>query len=567
MENYENNTIESFREINKPENQSVKSSSVPLPKKNYWWIQYKDNNENYKEAFKEAFSCLFGYNPEMLDGNLGVAEKFNKDTNNKNNQSYWLKFWFESSIKTYAYRKEGIYHIPVTEFGGTGHGRDGRATHAETRMAFDLFHSGRTSYFPTDIFMEDGDEVDINVGNLDDPQTVCFAATSSLYPYSIINKVALIENQNTTYKASQTGMLMLACVNNKQDMQSWGKKIEITIFSKKANKGKKIPIFIFGINTQQEWVQDISQNSNPFNQVLLFNGLHRIYIPGDTLKGVSKQIHINQLLSEYLLIGTAYDRFNGFDGTNALHLPTQNLQIITFEKCGYSSYDLIAVCNDIETRKSKTLFVDWHEMGHQNTMGWSWGTEIEVVANLYELIAERLLKGKGEWNKYDIYYYAPEYFDSKKHGTSRAWDPYSVVNFINANVNLSDLEGGYDVMSSTTYDERDPQYQYNEKEKTWVLKQPQHIQNEFLRLQLFFQLLFTYGDDFYMKLGKAYREQWNYSEGWDTFNSNYKDKSWFVRTACDITKTNLIPFFDAWGLNISSEARKKIEHQGYPFPN
>lgn len=558
MESYENNTIENLH---------VKPTlSASLLRKNYWWTHYKNDSENYKDAFREAFISLFGHSPEILDRDPNTAEAFNTRTSNKNNQSYWLKFWFESSLNCYSYRKDNIYNIPITEFGGTGHGRYGRATHAETRMAFDLFHSGRTSYFPTEIFMEVGDEVDIKVDNLDNPQTACFAATSNVYPYSIMGKVKLVENQNTTYKAIEPGTLMLSCVNNKHDMQSWGKKIKITLFLKNTNKGKKIPIFILGLNTQKEWVQNISQNSNPFNHVQLFNGLHRIYIPGDKVSTISHQIYINQLLAEYLLIGTAYDRFNGFDGSSALHLPTQNLQIITYEKCGYSAYDLIAVCNDIDTRKSKTLFVDWHEMGHQNTMGWSWGTEIEVVANLYELIAERLFKGKGDWNKYDIYYYAPEYFDSGKYGSSRAWDPHAVSNFIKAKVNLSDLEGGYDVMSSTTYDERNPQYQYNEKGEAWTLKYPQHIQNEFLRLQLFYQLLFTYTDNFYIELGKAYREQWNHSEGWDTFNTNQKDKNWFVKTACDITKTNLLPFFDAWGLDISSEVRKKIELQGYAFP-
>ena len=558
MENYEDNTTDNL--------QVNPQLATPLLGKNYWWTHYKSDNEDYKEGFREAFISLFGHSPEILDRNASTAAAINTRTHNKNNPSYWLKFWLESSINCYNYRQANIYYIPITEFGGTGHGRYGRATHAETRMAFDLFHSGRTSYFPTDIFMEIGDEVDIKVSNLDDPQTICFAATSNLYPYRIMGKVELAENQNITYKAIEPGTLMLACVNNKKEMQSWGKKIKMTAIPKNTNKGKKVPLFIFGINTQKEWVQDISQNPNPFNHVQLFNGLHRIYIPGDKVSTIPHQIFINQLLAEYLLIGTAYDRFNGFDGSSALHLPTQNLQIITYERCGYSSYDLIAVCNDIDKRKSKTLFVDWHEMGHQNTMGWSWGTEIEVIANLYELIAERLFKGKTAWNNYDIYYYAPEYFDSDKYGTSRAWDSRSVINFIQAKVNLYDLEAGYDVMSSITYDERNPQYQLNEKDETWTLKYPQHINNEFLRLQLFYQLLFTYSDDFYSKLGKAYREQWNYSEGWDTFNTNQKDKNWFVQAACDITKTNLLPFFDAWGLGISPNVRKKIELQGYPFP-
>lgn len=564
MVNDENKTLEyAFVEDKQAKNQSIKYTQALG--KDFWWIHYKDKN-GYKEAFKEVFFTLFKQNLETLDKDTQIAEKFNKRSNNNSDLYYWLKFWLERGLEIYCHRKNDIYYIPVTEFGGTGHGRHGRATHAETRMAYDLFHSGRTTYFPTDIFVETGDEIDIKVGPLDNPQTVCFAAISNVYPYTILNNVQLVENQITIYKANAPGILMLSCINNSHGMESWGKKIEITLLPKKTNKGKKIPLFIYGIHSQKDWITNFSQQPNPFNQIQLFNGLHRIYIPGDITKRVSSEVYINQLLSEYLLIGATYDMFNGFDGSSNLHLPTQDLQIITFERCGYSETDLVAVCNDLETRNSKTKFVDWHELGHQNTMGWSWGTEIEVVANLYELIAERLFKGKNNWGIYDIYYYAPEYFDSKKHGTCQAWDPHAVANFIKTNVQLYDLQGGYDVMSSTTYDERNPQYQYNEKERRWILKQPQHINNEFLRLQMFYQLLFTYSEAFYAELGKAYREKWNFCEGWETFNTNQKDKNWFVKTACDITKTNLLPFFDKWGLRISPEVRKKIEAQEYSFP-
>lgn len=102
------------------------------------------------------------------------------------------------------------------------------------------------------------------------------------------------------------------------------------------------------------------------------------------------------------------------------------------------------------------------------------------MANLYELIAEQLFKGKkNDWRLYDIYYYAPEYFNSPKHGTSQIWDPNSGVNFIKAHVSQPNfqynLHGGYDEMSSTTYDERKSQ-----------LPKPQHINNEFLCLQMFY---------------------------------------------------------------------------------
>lgn len=100
---------------------------------------------------------------------------------------------------------------------------------------------------------------------------------------------------------------MLSCVNNNQDMQSWGKTIEIKLTPKKTNKGKKIPLFIFGINSQKEWMVNTSQNPNPLNQIQIFNGLQRIYIPGDIIKRATGEVFINQLLAEYLLIGVVYD--------------------------------------------------------------------------------------------------------------------------------------------------------------------------------------------------------------------------------------------------------------------
>lgn len=560
MISYENESTESPLVRGNPTLNQPTSLFPPAPETHYWWTSYKDSNGNYTEVFKEVFFMLFNHPLEDLNRNISTAKEIHQRSNNNYDQFYWLRFWLERGLKIYSNKHKDIYHIPITEFGGTGFGKYGPATHAETRMAYDLYHSGRTTFFPTDIFMEPGDEIEILVETLDHPQTICSAATCHLYPYDIIKSVRLAENQSITYKASNSGTLMLSCVNNSHGMQSWGKTIEIKLKLKKTNKGKKVPLFIFGINSQKEWMINISQNPNPLNQIQIFNGLQRIYIPGDIIKRMTREVFINQLLAEYLLIGVAYDLFNGFDGSGPLHLPTQDLQIITYERCGYSEMDLVAVCNDIETRNSKTKFVDWHELGHQNTMGWSWGTEIEVVANLYELIAERLLKGKkNDWRLYDIYYYAPEYFNSQKHGTSQVWDPNSVINFLKTNINQPNFQynlyGGYDEMSSTTYDERKSQ-----------LPKPQHINNEFLRLQMFYQLLFTYNDNFYAELGKAYREEWNFFEGWDTFNTNQKDKNWFVKTACDITKTNLLPFFDAWGLGISPEVRRRIEDQGYSFP-
>ncbi len=129
---------------------------------------------------------LFNHNLEDLNHNIQAAKEIYQRSNNNYDQFYWLRFWLERELKIHSNKHKGIYHIPITEFGSTGHGRYGPATHAETRMTYDPFNSVRTTLFPADIFMEPGDEIEILVGTLDHPKTICSAATCHFYPYDII---------------------------------------------------------------------------------------------------------------------------------------------------------------------------------------------------------------------------------------------------------------------------------------------------------------------------------------------------------------------------------------------
>lgn len=262
MISYEIESTESPRVRDNPTLNPPTNLFPSAPETYYWWTYYKDSNGNYTEVFKEVFFMLFNHNLEDLNRNIQAAKDVHQRSNNNYDQFYWLRFWLERGLKIYSDKHKDIYHIPITEFGGTGHGRYGPATHAETRMAYDLYHSGRTTFFPTDIFMEAGDEIEILVATLDHPQTICSAATYHLYPYNIIKSVRLAENKTIAYIASHSGTLMLSCVNNNQGMQSWGKTIEFKLTPKKTNKGKKVPLFVFGINSQKEWMVNISQSPN-----------------------------------------------------------------------------------------------------------------------------------------------------------------------------------------------------------------------------------------------------------------------------------------------------------------
>ncbi|WP_215217713.1 M60 family metallopeptidase, partial [Candidatus Rhabdochlamydia sp. W815] len=488
----------------------------------YWWASYKN-----RQGFKEALS-QFNLTPELLDKDPTAA--INR-SNNPNDPLYWLK----RNLETYFDRENNRYFIPVTEDGGTDKIDPDYNINPKIRMAFDLYNH-RTNYFSTDIFMKSGDEIAITVDALDNSQTNCFAATGTSYSsgYRKSNPMALVEHQTVIYTATRAGPLMLACINKNRDMKSWGKRIKITAVPK--NETKKVPIFVFGLNSQKEWRENISQPSNSLNQLMMMNGRHKIYISGDVAKKLP--LNVGKLLSEYLLISTTYDKLNGFDSSKALHFPTQNLQVITFELCGFISNSLVALCNNPKTRNiSRTEYVDWHELGHTHTMGWSWGTEVEVTVNIYEMVAEGLFKGKKDkFQGYDLSDRARFKLDDPKYGNNRLWDPKSVPNFINAKVDSSVLFGGFDAMSSKSLDYRDLKN-----------RKPAHVDNESIRLLMFLQLLFSYGDDFYAKLGKAYREAWNYGDSGNLFDTNQKDKDWFVLNASRASGRDLREFFDLWG--------------------
>jgi len=507
----------------------------------YWWASYK-NSQGFKEALSQ-----FDLKPELLDEDPITA--INR-SNNPNDPLYWLK----RNIETYFDRENNRYFIPVTEYGGGDEIDPDSIISPEIRMAYDL-HNYRTNYFSTDIFMELGDKIAITVDALDSPQTNCFAATGTSVSraYRKANPMSLVEKQTVIYTADRSGPLMLACINKNRDMKSWGKKITITAVPK--NETKKVPIFVFGLNSQKEWEENIIQTPNSLNQVMMMSGRDKIYISTDVAKKLL--LDIDKLLSEYLLISTTYDKLNGFDSSKALHFPTQNLQVITFERCGFMSNSFVALCNNPKTRNVlRTEYVDWHELGHAHTMGWSWGTEIEVTVNIYEMVSEGLFKGKKDkFQGYDLSGRARFKLDDSKYGNDKLWDPKSVPNFINARVDSSVLEGGFDAMSSTSFDVRDRRN-----------RKPAHVDNESIRLIMFLQLLFSYGDDFYAKLGKAYREAWNYGDGRDLFDTNQKDKDWFVLNASRVSGRDLREFFDLWGLVYSQDVRDAIGEMNLPSP-
>jgi hypothetical protein len=91
-------------------------------------------------------------------------------------------------------------------------------------------------------------------------------------------------------------------------------------------------------------------------------------------------------------------------------------------------------------------------------------------------------------------------------------------------------------------------------------KEYKNIDDLFVKLVMFWQLYLAYGEDFYPNLHKLYRELPK-----DKLPETDEDEiQAFIYNTSKVTKQNLLPFFDQWGLKASQETRNKVEALRYP---
>ena len=100
-------------------------------------------------------------------------------------------------------------------------------------------------------------------------------------------------------------------------------------------------------------------------------------------------------------------------------------------------------------------------------------------------------------------------------------------------------------------------------QKNYMVKNAADYNEFFTNLVMFHQLKSVYGWDAFKKLHQYFRKQ--------PFVNNRKETdadkaNKFVYTMCIITKNNLVPFFNKWGLATNAATAQQINSLKLPLP-
>jgi len=452
------------------------------------WPKY-ENSPGFQEALDEL-----GISYDNLI-NPQYASVYNaSDVNNP-------LFWLSRTLRTYGQSEQGRYEIPVTEVHANGRNRT--TSH------------GRNSYFLTHVWGKKGESVTLRPDYI--PENVqCSAAIDPNYDDlgAPTNTVNLKGEQVNTYTFSQDALLILGCQDQTTTMTNVDKSVGIEVI----NGGKRHPLFIFGLNSRQEWSEQ-AINSTPSGYTFFFDGRTRLVAPNSKAKAAVNS-NILQTLRESLLRTITYDKLNGLDGSTWLHQPSRGLLFATYNSCcwanGGQGLTGIGFSNTIP---QKSEWGDWHEYGHHSQLGWSWGGLTEVTVNLYSLAACYTTRG-------DV--------DIKNCHTNAGltgfiWDQQAIGTLLNSG-------------------------------KRWNFES----ENGFRRATLFGELM-TSWPQLFPQLGKAYREVNQTNPA--SVDSSQEKIDWFVANTSRIVGHNLLNYFQQWGVTYSPNAVNAVTALSLPQPN
>ena len=470
--------------------------ATSIAQENTLWWKPHESNPGFIEALAE-----FKLTPAIMNNNPQETLRISTD---KQEPLYWLR----RTLQQYSGSTQSHYQVPVTEIHANGKKRTGM--------------SGRYGFFTTPIFLNASQRVEIT-RHSPNSQVICSAWTGTNFNVenNVFDKVILGASP-TPYTAVRSGTLIVSCEDATRDMQNTEQQVSISVKGAEANH---VPLFIFGITSSQEWKTRISQEPNMLNQVLLYTGRSRLYVPAIKAQA-SADIDIMRLMREHLLMTLEDDRVNGFTSTPStpLNLPTEGLVNASYAGCCSASggQGLVRIGFNSKIAPS-TFWGDWHEYGHLYQTEWSWDGLIEVSVNLYSIASCRRIRGA---------YYLKDCQTNQAY-INRTWDREAVGNYLKTGPGYE-----FDNMGGGT---------------------------EFIRSVMLNQLLSAY-DTLYPRLGQAFREQYHYADNAGDFNTTAKKKDWFVINASRFSGHDLSGFFDKWGVIYSDDARATIAEMKLPLP-
>ncbi len=298
------------------------------------------------------------------------------------------------------------------------------------------------------------------------------------------------------------------------------KSIPNTKVNIRVSGAVKAPYFILGVHSDVEWKNIIRDYPAPWAELQSKHVILTI-----SSKEIRNLDNPNELMEEWDEICEAFNKLVGLDSDNPIphKSPDSPFRYVSDKQIvagwlhagypimlyeGITSKSMIDI-DGIQNVKSGWGF--WHELGHNyQQKAWVWDAIVEVTCNIFSL-----------------------YIQDKYNNESR-------------------------LFSENAYENT---FKFIEKENKNKDYNDDRQIGYFERLVMFRQLQLAYGWDLYTKLHIEYRELLEE----DLPQIQQQKIDLFVLKTCEITRENLMEFYDKWGLNYSQDVKKKIEEMKLPL--
>ncbi|MBJ7263587.1 MAG: hypothetical protein JHC61_07530 [Burkholderiaceae bacterium] len=257
-----------------------------------WWEAHA-----HREAFVDALARIAS--PlEALEANPELAIAQSRD-------GRYPLYWLKRAMTVYPIDQGETFNLPIA-----------LAEEAARSLQVRGGKPPRSVLYPTRTYGERGDVAAINTGSM--PAGVqCYASTGVSFHNRLreANRVPLVADAETTYRFSESGVLMLGCSH--PDAQRYGEFVKVSV-----SGGLEHPLFILGQSDATDWWTQRFRQRVDFE--LFFNGqmlaTKRIHWASDpTEKKLSS-------LAYMLRTAAVYERFDGMDSSEAIFMPSQGLQ-------------------------------------------------------------------------------------------------------------------------------------------------------------------------------------------------------------------------------------------------
>ncbi len=283
--------------------------------------------------------------------------------------------------------------------------------------------------------------------------------------------------------------------------------------------GRKVPFFVLGESDNAAFVSQL-RDFDKYVDVQLMSRRGMVVL-GRSI--ALKYIHQDweQLMETLDGIIETEEFISGLDGSSSIHSPTKNRYLLTQTRdtrywmaaTNYRTFYNAVDAIDFVADRQK-LFSDgwgpWHEIGHQHQLSAiTWNETVEVTVNIYSLAVERAfghtsrLKRENRWP--------------------------AIMNYLA----LPEAEKDYN----------DPSL------------------GPFLRLGLYQQLWLAYGDEFFIQLHQAIREEQ------PDIQLKEEKMGYLMRKASVVSGHDLSNFFRRWGFRVGESYYAELAALGLPQPD